>query len=65
MGDSDKSKAYIGDSFDFLRKSLNNLNIQQSTGPAPLFYPQANGQAGAVQPQAQQSSTPTTDKPKS
>jgi hypothetical protein len=62
MPENDKNIVAVNDSFDFLRKSLNNLNIQQSTGPAPLFYPKVNGQANTTPPQNQTSTN--SEKPK-
>lgn len=43
----------INESYDLLQKSMNNLNIQQSSGSTPPeLYPSVNGQA-PVQPQAE------------
>jgi len=55
MPQNEKNKVPVNDSFDYLRKSLNNINIQQSTGPAPIFYPKVNGQINPTPPQNQPS----------
>jgi hypothetical protein len=63
MPDNGKIRVPLNESFDYLRKSLNHINIQQSTGPAPVFYPLVNGQGSTTPAQNQPSGT--ADKPKS
>lgn len=60
MSDDEKKSVPLGESYDFLRKSMDYLQIQQSSGSAaPSLYPEANGQTGEVQPGPLEPQPPT------
>ena len=40
----EKKRVPINESYTYLRKSINNLNSTQSSGPAPEIYPSSNNQ---------------------
>ena len=56
------NKIPVNESFDYLQKSLNNLNIQQtSTGSVPNLYPKVNNTQSDANPP--QGATNTQKKP--
>jgi len=61
-----EKKVYVGDSFSNLRKSMNQLQNQQSGGSAPRLYPSANTTPAtpAPAPLNQSSSGSSGSKPK-
>ncbi len=61
MGDN--KKVPVNESFDYLQKSLNNLNIQQSTtSSVPNLYPKINdNQVNTNQPKGSDHKPDKTD----
>ncbi len=51
----------INESYTYLRKSINNLNNTQSSGPAPEIYPNSNNQNQTTTNQPPKS-PPSSDK---
>ena len=45
---SEKKKP-LSESYNYLKKSLDNLTDQQSSGPPPELYPTSNGPASTPQ----------------
>lgn len=55
---ANKKEVPLSESYNYLKKSLDYLNNQQSTGPAPDLYPDVNNTP--PQPQQPNASTPNS-----